>query len=164
MKRTTSSAHESRWTIDTSNLKSVSDVRRAVVRKLGSVGQRRDDQFAAEILIGEILIDEITTKPQALMLEVTHDDSTTTLHVYSQARHSTEPDLRELEKRLMSSCGLPIKADLSDQGLHIEVAFHRRRFWMKRPLQSLWDVARCVLSERAQRMREKKPDRRRRAG
>ncbi|MDP9017108.1 MAG: hypothetical protein M3N19_02150 [Candidatus Eremiobacteraeota bacterium] len=140
-----------RWSIDAGNTKSLSDVRHAVVGELKSLTDNPDERLAAEILIGEILIEEAATQPQAVALEIVHERNHSTLHIYSQIDTSDETAIADLQHSLASKCGLPLRLYVSPQGIHIEITFKRNTL-AKLGLKPLWDVACCILAERAQRI------------
>ena len=146
-----------RWSIDAGDRKSLSDIRHAVIAELKSVAQTSEDRLAAEILLGEILLEEAASRPQAVALELVYDRCGATLHIYSQIETSDAAALVDLQQNLASKCGLPLRLYITPQGVHIEVTFNTRKSVTKRPLKSLWDVACCILAARTERILFRRP-------
>lgn len=146
-----------RLAIDAGDPRSVVTARRALAEEIRRRARNRDDAFAAELLIGEILSAEMDRGRIAIALELEWTNSGPLVHLYDQGNaFGPDPD-NHVRRSLIDALKHDITVTTTPQGNHVQVRLRLdvlRDHDTERMSAAVWKIASEVVAQRSRSIAE----------
>jgi len=147
-----------RLAIDAGDPRSVVSARRALAEEIGRRARNRDDAFAAELLIGEILCAEMDRGRVAIALELEWTQTGPVVHLYDQGNpFGPDPD-NHVRRSIIDSFKHDLTVTSSAQGNHIRVKLPLdvlRDYDTERMSPDVWKLASELVAQRSRSIAER---------
>ena len=146
-----------RLAIDAGDPRSVVSARRALAEEIRRRARNRDDAFAAELLIGEILCAEMDRGRVAIALELEWTLNGPVVHLYDQGNpFGPDPD-NHVRRSIIDALKHDISVTTTEQGNHIRVRLRLdvlRDYDTERMSPTVWKIASELVAQRSRSIAE----------
>jgi len=146
-----------RLAIDAGDPRSVVSARKALAQEIARRARHRDDAFAAELLIGEILVAEMDRGRVAIALELEWTASGPVVHLYDQGNPFGPDPGNHVRRSIIDSLKHDLTVTSTAQGNHIRVKLPLdtvREYDAERLNPSVWQLASELVAQRSRDIAE----------